>query len=46
MMWYKKAAEAGNNEGMKNYARALETGLDGSEPNLQEAEIWYKKAEE
>src|SRR5205085_8219746 len=44
--WYKKAAEAGDPNGMERYAYFSENGLGGLPRSFGEAIVWYKKAAE
>ncbi len=45
MVWYKKAAEAGNADAMNNIGYMYENGR-GAEQNVSTAMDWYKKAAE
>jgi TPR repeat protein len=44
--WYRKAAEAGDPNGMERYAYFAENGLGGIDRSFGEAIVWYKKAGE
>jgi TPR repeat protein len=43
MIWYKKAADLGNDKAMFNLGHGLENGYLGSS-NKKEAMKWYQKA--
>jgi TPR repeat protein len=44
--WYRKAAEAGDANGMERYAYFVENGRGGVDRSFGEAFVWYRKAAE
>jgi TPR repeat protein len=44
-LWFERAAEAGNSEGMFRFAEILRWG-EGRLQNVREAETWYRRAAE